>query len=57
MNSEQIRQKFLKFFEERGHKIVPSSPLIPEGDSSVLFTTAGMQQFNGQNERIRIGTF
>lgn len=45
MKSDEIREKFLKFFEERGHKIVPSSSLVPEGDSSVLFTTAGMQQF------------
>ncbi len=45
MNSEEIRQKFLEFFKERGHTIVPSASLVPEGDSSVLFTTAGMQQF------------
>ncbi len=45
MKSSEIREKFLKFFEARGHKIVPSSSLVPEGDSSVLFTTAGMQQF------------
>ena len=45
MDLAQIRQKFLKFFEERGHAVVPSSSLVPEGDSSVLFTTAGMQQF------------
>ncbi len=44
MTSKQLRQKFLDFFEKRGHKIVPSSSLIPT-DSSVLFTTAGMQQF------------
>src|SRR3989338_8872019 len=44
MNSKEIRGKFLNFFEERGHKIVPSSLLIPD-DPSVLLTTAGMQQF------------
>ncbi|MEK7083317.1 MAG: alanine--tRNA ligase-related protein, partial [Patescibacteria group bacterium] len=44
MNSEEIRSKFLTFFKERGHAIVPSSSLIPD-DSSVLLTTAGMQQF------------
>ncbi|MEK9185280.1 MAG: alanine--tRNA ligase-related protein, partial [Patescibacteria group bacterium] len=45
MSSEEIRQKFLNFFEKRGHKIVSSSSLAPENDASVLFTTAGMQQF------------
>jgi len=45
MDSKDLRKRFLKFFEERGHKIIPSSSLIPENDPSVLFTTAGMQQF------------
>ena len=45
MNSSEIREKFLKFFENKGHKRAASSSLVPEGDSSVLFTTAGMQQF------------
>lgn len=45
MHSQELRQKFLKFFEGKDHKIIPSSSLIPEGDSSVLLTTAGMQQF------------
>ncbi|OGZ65898.1 MAG: hypothetical protein A3C50_00705 [Candidatus Staskawiczbacteria bacterium RIFCSPHIGHO2_02_FULL_43_16] len=44
MNSTDLRQKFLDFFEKHGHKIVPSSSLLPT-DPSVLFTTAGMQQF------------
>ena len=38
-----IRNKYLKFFENHGHKVIPSAPLIPENDPSVLFTTAGMQ--------------
>ena len=44
MNSSELRQRFLKFFERNGHTIVPSSSLIPD-DPSVLLTTAGMQQF------------
>ncbi len=43
MNAIEIRNKYLKFFEKNGHKIIPSAPLIPENDPSVLFTTAGMQ--------------
>jgi len=44
MTSKDLREKFLSFFEEKGHKIVSSSSLLPS-DPSVLFTTAGMQQF------------
>ena len=42
LTSESLRQLYLKFFEEKGHKIIPSASLIPENDPSVLFTTAGM---------------
>ncbi|MGB3921947.1 MAG: alanine--tRNA ligase [Minisyncoccia bacterium] len=45
MQSREIREKFLEFFRERGHTPVPSSSLVPQNDTSVLFTTAGMQQF------------
>lgn len=43
MKSEEIRTRFLKFFENREHKIIPSAPLVPLNDPSVLFNTAGMQ--------------
>ena len=47
LSAGKLRQKFLDFFENRRHKVVPSSSLLPpSGDASVLFTTAGMQQFS-----------
>ncbi|MBE5764832.1 MAG: alanine--tRNA ligase [Clostridiales bacterium] len=42
LTSEQLREKYLKFFQSKGHAIIPSASLIPENDPSVLFTTAGM---------------
>jgi alanyl-tRNA synthetase len=43
MTSAEVRKRFLAFFEKRGHAILPSAPLIPENDPTVLFNTAGMQ--------------
>ena len=43
MKAIEIRNKYLSFFKKHGHSIIPSAPLIPENDPSVLFTTAGMQ--------------
>jgi alanyl-tRNA synthetase len=45
MKSAEIRDRFLKFFEERGHTIVASSPLVPANDPTLLFTNSGMVQF------------
>ena len=45
MKSSEIRTKFLKFFHERDHAVVPSSPLVPANDPTLLFTNSGMVQF------------
>jgi alanyl-tRNA synthetase len=45
MNSKQVRQKFLSFFESRGHKIVSSAPMVIKDDPTLMFTNAGMNQF------------
>jgi alanyl-tRNA synthetase len=45
MTGKEIRQKFLDYFEQRGHRVVRSSPLLPANDPSLLFTNAGMNQF------------
>ena len=43
MDSAQIRDKYIEFFVSKGHKQIPSAPVVPENDPSVLFNTAGMQ--------------
>ena len=43
MKAIEIRNKYVNFFKSKGHTIIPSAPLIPENDASVLFNTAGMQ--------------
>ena len=43
VKASEIRQKYLKFFADRGHKIIPSAPLVPENDPTTLFTGSGMQ--------------
>jgi len=55
MSSAQLRDRFLEYFRERGHRVVPSSPLVPANDPTLLFTNAGMVQFKdvflGREER------
>ena len=45
MKSQQIRKKFLDFFEEKGHTFVNSSPIVIKNDPTLMFTNAGMNQF------------
>src|SRR5438477_11925416 len=51
----QVRSTFLEFFRRNGHEVVPSSPLVPRNDPTLMFTSAGMVQFKntftGQEKR------
>ncbi|MBE9537106.1 MAG: hypothetical protein IMF07_07985, partial [Proteobacteria bacterium] len=55
MTGREIRDSFLSFFKEKTHTVLPSSPLVPHGDPTLLFTNAGMVQFKsvflGEEER------
>src|SRR5262245_598274 len=44
-STEELRRAFIRYFEQHGHRAVPSSPLIPQADPTLLFTNAGMNQF------------
>ncbi|MBF0484034.1 MAG: alanine--tRNA ligase [Candidatus Omnitrophica bacterium] len=48
MTTSEIRRKYLNFFASKGHKVIASDSLVPKDDPTVLFTTAGMQQFKRQ---------
>ena len=62
MTTNEIRRTFLKYFRDKGHEIVSSSPLIPANDSTLLFTNAGMVQFkdlflgNENRSYVRVAT-
>ncbi|MEK9178411.1 MAG: alanine--tRNA ligase-related protein, partial [Patescibacteria group bacterium] len=43
MNAKDLIDKYIKFFEDRGHKRIGNSPLVPENDPTTLFTSSGMQ--------------
>src|SRR5688572_17837811 len=45
VHPDEIRQAFVRFFEERGHRVIPSAPIVPPGDPTLLFTSAGMVPF------------
>ena len=46
-NVNDLRRAFIQYFEQQGHQAVPSAPLIPQADPTLLFTNAGMNQFKG----------
>ena len=45
MKASEIREKFIKFFKDKDHSVVPSSTIVAKNDPSLMFTNAGMNQF------------
>ena len=48
MTANEVRESFKKFFEGKGHKIVPSAPMVIKDDPTLMFTNAGMRSFIGR---------
>jgi alanyl-tRNA synthetase len=55
VKTDEIRSRFLGFFEKRGHRLIASDSLIPHNDPTLLFTGAGMNQFKEQFLGARAG--
>ncbi len=53
MNTDLIRQNYLEFFKDKGHRVIPSDSLVPGNDPTLLFTGAGMNQFKDNFLRIK----
>ena len=52
MTSQEIRNLFLKFFESKGHTIVPSAPMVIKNDPTLMFTNAGMNAERSEERRV-----
>ena len=60
LSSNEIRKQFIRFFADKGHEVMPSAPLVPINDPTLLFTNAGMNQFKdvflgkGKRDYVRV---